>query len=234
MIVMQDVSKRWEERDIVKNISLTITKGECVALLGENGAGKSTLLKLIANLVSPTKGSIYVDGQLVADAEAKFRSKIGFVFHQHSFYSHLTAVENLKIVCKWYGLKEGSLKIVEVLRKVGLHYAKDDKIQNYSRGMLQRLAIARALLQESPLLLLDEPHTGLDQIGIEWLNTVIKEALEKGVTIVIVSHDIGQVQKLASRVIWLKRGELLKDVRRSEVTEYEFQRLIGSWKNDEN
>lgn len=229
MIAMENVSKRWEERDVLKCMHLTIAKGECVAVLGENGAGKSTLLKLIAMLITPTSGVIYVDGQPITEVGARIRQKIGYVFHQHSFYPHLTAIENLKIVCKWYRVADVKNKILEVLSKVGLYFSREDKVQHFSRGMLQRLAIARALLINAPLLLLDEPHTGLDQDGIEWLNTMIDEFVQQGVTILLVSHDLGQVQKLASRVIWMKNGQLIRDIQRSDVSKEIYQELISSW-----
>lgn len=229
MVRLEQVSKRWEHRSILKNISLNIPEGECAAILGANGAGKSTLLKLIATLAAPTEGMIYVNGQLLSEVETSIRKQIGYVFHQSSFYPHLTAFENLKIVCQWYGIRDAQRKISVVLEKVGLRLAKDEKVQHFSRGMVQRLAIARVLLIEAILLLLDEPHTGLDQDGIRWLNALIKERVADGVTVLMVSHDLGQVQELADRVLWLEQGRLTKDLKRTDVEELEFQRQVSNW-----
>lgn len=226
MLRLENVSKRWEFRAILKNLTFHIREGECAAILGANGAGKSTLIKLISTLVSPTEGSIYLQGKLLKDTDPAVRKQIGYLFHQSSFYPHLTAVENLKIVCRWYQVADDKSNIADVLEKVGLRLAKDEKLQNFSRGMVQRLAIARVLLMNSRLLLLDEPHTGLDQEGVRWFNALIKERAAAGVTILLVSHDLGQVQELADRVLWLEQGRLVKELKRSEVTEIEFQRQV--------
>lgn len=227
MVRLEQVTKRLEHRTILKDVKLDVKPGECVAILGPNGAGKSTLLKLIATLMAPTEGEIYVQGQPLAETNAAIRKQIGYVFHQSSFYPHLTAVENLQLVCQWYGLGAAPGKISGVLEKVGLLLAKDEKVQHFSRGMVQRLAIARVLLIEATLLLLDEPHTGLDQDGIRWLNALIQERVAGGVTVLMVSHDLGQVKELADRVLWLEQGRLVKDLRREDVGDPEFQRQVS-------
>lgn len=228
MIRLEHVSKRLEHRTILKQVNLQVDRGQCVAILGPNGAGKSTLLKLIATLMTPTEGSIYIYGQRLAEADASIRGQIGYVFHESSFYPHLTAYENLQIVCRWYGVADAPRKISAALEKVGLRLAKEEKVQHFSRGMEQRLAIARVLVIEAALLLLDEPHTGLDQNGIRWLNELIKERVSSGITVLMVSHDLGQVQELADRALWLEQGRITKDLTRSDVGDSEFQRQVAN------
>ncbi len=228
MVRLEQVTKRLEHRTILKNVNLHIKQGECAAILGQNGAGKSTLLKLIATLMAPTEGTIYVQGQPLAEAEAGIRKQIGYVFHQSSFYPHLTATENLKLVCQWYGIADAPRKISDALEKVRLRLAKEEKVQHFSRGMVQRLAIARVLLIEATLLLLDEPHTGLDQDSMRWLNALIQERVANGVTVLMVSHDLAQVKELADRVLWLEQGRMIKDLRRGDVGDPEFQRQVSN------
>jgi len=227
MVRLDNVSKRWGYRTILSGITLQIRAGECVAVLGPNGAGKSTLLKLIARLVTPTEGKIELFGEPLAAAAASWRGRVGYLFHQSSFYPHLSAVENLRIVCRWYGIADSSRVIAEALTQVGLRLAKDEKVQIFSRGMVQRLAIARVLLIDPELWLLDEPHTGLDQEGVRWLNGLIRERAAAGAAVLMVSHDLAQVKELSDRVLWLSQGKLTRDISRAEMEELEFQRQVS-------
>jgi heme exporter protein A len=209
MLELKNVSKIIDDKLILRSFSLHVAKGESVAVIGPNGAGKSTFFKCTVGLIQPTSGDILVGGKKSKKNSLELKSKIGFLGHESFLYDNLTPIENLSFYGKLFKVKQLSEKVNKLLKKVGLHYFKDVPIRSFSRGMLQRLAIARVLLAEPELLLLDEPHTGLDQEAISLLNEVIKERQNSGVSIVLITHDFDQVLNVCDKVFVLDRGKVI-------------------------
>jgi len=198
---------------VLRQVDLGIPRGEFVALLGPNGSGKSILLRLLSGLSKPTAGVIRVGGwELPAEAHA-VRAQIGLVSHKPLLYENLNARENLRFFARLYNLPRASVegRIDALLAQVGLAKRGHDRVRAYSRGMQQRLSIARALLHNPDILLLDEPYTGLDQDASAILDSLLRAAHADGRTIVMSTHDLGRAATLAGRAIILSRGTVAAD-----------------------
>ncbi|HQM65234.1 MAG TPA: ABC transporter ATP-binding protein, partial [Anaerolineaceae bacterium] len=155
--------KSYGVQRVLQNLDISLQSGELVCLLGPNGAGKSTLIRLLSGLLKPTAGEITIDGALVDFSEAEVRRKIGLILHQTFLYEQLTGLENLQLYARLYGTRLTESDLKQLMVRVGLGKVRPVPVRSYSRGMKQRLTIARALLNEPQILLLDEPYTGLDQ-----------------------------------------------------------------------
>lgn len=208
------VNKRYGLLFALRDLSLTITPGEFVALLGPNGSGKSTLLKAAATIVRPTTGTVqfHVPGGVPLGNLLEARARIGMVGHSGLTYDDLTARENLWFFAKLYGLEGAAVRIDELLNAVGLVQRQNSLVRTFSRGMRQRLSIARALLPSPGLLLLDEPSTGLDTDAMNWLITCLRNLQEKGCTIVMSTHGSSEALSLATRTVTLAAGAVASDV----------------------
>lgn len=194
-VSLRQVSRRFGHRQVLQDVSLSIPPGEVLLLMGKNGAGKTTLLRLIAGLLKPTSGRIEVHGS------------VAMVGHSTMLYDALTARENLAFFARLHGLSPARV-VDAALDRVGLQAAMDQRIATYSRGMLQRLTIARALLPTPDVLLLDEPLSGLDEVGSRIVLTVLSEVRARGCAIVIATHQIAELTPLGSRVGYLFQGRL--------------------------
>ncbi len=195
---------------VLRKLDLTIARGEFVALLGPNGSGKSTLLRLLAGLSRPSSGRILVGGWELPREAAAVRAQIGMVSHQSLLYESLTAYENLKFFARLYDLPAASMdeRIMAMLARVGLKKRAYDLAGTFSRGMTQRLSIARALIHDPHVLLLDEPYTGLDQDAGYTLDELLAGAHADGHTIVMTTHQLDRAAQLADRVLILTRGRV--------------------------
>jgi len=210
IIEIEALSKAFSYMPAVRKLDLTIQRGEFVALLGPNGSGKSTLLKLICGLNKPTTGQIRIGGwDMPAEAQA-VRAQIGMVSHKALLYDNLTARENLAFFGKLYNLADDG-RIERILEKVGLSKRAHSVVRTFSRGMLQRLSIARALLHEPHVLLMDEPYTGLDQDAAAVLDDLLSAAYSDGHTILMATHQLERAARLAKRIIILSRGSIVHD-----------------------
>ena len=189
---------------VLRGLELQLQRGEFVALLGPNGSGKSTLLRLLAGLSRPEGGSIHIGGWQVPAELAALRAQIGYVGHETLLYDHLSASENLGFFARLYSLDEPDRRIRELLAQVGLERRAQELVRNYSRGMQQRLAIARALLPQPAVLLLDEPFDGLDPAATEILAQLLRVTQER--TILMATHRFGLAERLAGRALILQRG----------------------------
>lgn len=206
---MRGISRVYGRTRALNGVNLQLWAGELVALLGPNGAGKSTLVSILATLTAPSQGSVTFDGEL--DGES-LRQRIGVIAHESFCYGDLSGRENLAFFAKLYQVANSSTAIAELLARVGLSAeAADRPFRTYSRGMAQRLSIARALLPRPQLLLADEPFTGLDRSGIEALQRLFSEERRRGATLLVVTHDFAAVAALVDRVLVLKRGRLVHD-----------------------
>lgn len=210
-IQFSEVEKRYGMRLALRGITLEIKSGECVALVGHNGSGKTTLLKIAAQLTRPSRGKIafYAQGDLVPLDEVK--SRIGMVAHHTLLYEELTAEENLVFFAKLFGLPNPAERARQALPPVGLADRAEDAVRTFSRGMRQRLSIARALLASPSLLLLDEAGTGLDPEGQEWLGATIERLRDSGCTVVMSTHGRNETQSAVTRAIRLEAGKITHD-----------------------
>ena len=196
----------------VEDLDLEIPRGQFVLLLGPNGAGKSTFLRLCATLIRPSGGGLHLLGSPLSGAALPgLRRRIGLLSHQSFLYDHLTAAENLLFYGRLFGLPRPADEARAALATVGLLRRADDLVRTYSRGMLQRLAIARALLHKPDLVLLDEPFTGLDRDSSDSLRERLAVLRSTGRTCLIATHDFAAVAGLADRVIILADGRLAAD-----------------------
>lgn len=218
MIRLQQITKQFGRFKALDNLSIEIPSGDFVALLGPNGAGKTTTLKLLAGLIRPSSGSIQVDESGKSNRSV-FLQSIGMVSHQSFLYNDLTAIENLRFYANMYNVSNASARITLLLKRVGLSARGDDIVRTFSRGMLQRLSIARALLHEPQMLLLDEPYTGLDVHGCRFLDEVLKEYHADGHSIVMITHDLDRILGLSNRIVVLDKGHAVFD-RRSADPEF--------------
>jgi heme exporter protein A len=204
MIEAHNLVKRYGAKIVLQINDWKVDEGEFVALVGPNGAGKTTLLRVLASLSRPTRGNIRLGGQKLADA----RRNLGVVSHQTMLYGDLSAGENLQFFGRMYGVPDLEKRIAEVLDQVGLSQRRSDAVRIFSRGMQQRLAIARAVLHDPQVLLLDEPHTGLDQDACGMLDATLRKVWRQGRTVVMATHDLDRAAALATRFDVLVRGRL--------------------------
>ncbi len=194
----------------LSGVDLEVNRGEAVLLLGANGAGKTTLLRILAGLTRPLRGSVRIDGRdLWADPDA--RAMIGFVSHSALLYEDLTPRENLRFAATLQRLDDAGTRVERALQAAGLAARADRPVRGFSRGMLQRLALARGTLHEPEVLLFDEPFTGLDPDASRTLAARIAGLHEAGRTIVAVSHDPSELWSVASRVVVLDAGRIRHD-----------------------
>lgn len=210
MILVKKLVKRFGPLTVLRELDFSVAEGEFVALLGPNGAGKTTLLRILATLSRPSSGLVRIASYQLPQASPELRAHLGVVSHQPLLYGDLTAEENLFFFGKLYGV--GQERIQEVLELIGLAARQHDLVRTYSRGMQQRLAIGRAILHNPQILLLDEPHTGLDQEAGEILDRVLREVALEGRTVVMTSHDLVRAAGLATRVDLLSRGKITGSV----------------------
>lgn len=197
----------------VRKLDLAIDRGEFVALLGPNGSGKSTLIRLLAGLSRPTAGEIIIGGWSIPREAGAVRSQIGLVSHKPLLYENLTARENLEFFGRLYHLPGGDsrARIDELLDRVGLAKRASDLVRGFSRGMQQRLSIARALLHDPDVLLLDEPYSGLDQDASALLDDLLRVAHAEGRTILMTTHLLDRAARLSNRAVILARGSVVHD-----------------------
>ncbi|MES2305472.1 MAG: heme ABC exporter ATP-binding protein CcmA [Gemmatimonadota bacterium] len=218
LVAVRGVERRFGRVVALATVTLEIQAGEVVLLLGPNGAGKSTLLRCIAGLARPLRGSVLVSGRDVhADPEA--RAQLGFLSHQAFVYDDLTARENLRFAAALHGLDGAERRVQDALDGVGLSRGADTTVGGFSRGMLQRLAIARATLHHPALLLLDEPFTGLDASSANDLRHRIAAERSAGRGVVCVTHEPGEAWLPATRVVVLVAGRVVLDIPRPDSLE---------------
>jgi heme exporter protein A len=208
-ISFEKVEKRFGALVALRGVTLAITPGEFVALLGPNGAGKTTLLRIAAQLMTPTGGRI-VFASADANGEAP-KQRIAMVGHSTLLYDDLTAAENLKLFAQLYGLDDVGTRAGRALDSCGLASRADSIVRTFSRGMRQRLSIARALLTSPRLLLLDEPAAGLDRQGLGWLGETLARLRTDGATVLVSTHARYESLDLATRAVFLTNGRVERD-----------------------
>lgn len=226
MISIENVSKIYGRFHALDNLNLTIAPDDFVAILGRNGAGKTTLLKILATLLKPSGGTVHISGHNIRKDSYAVLRQMGMVSHQTYIYNDLTAKENLAFYAKFYDVKNPSERIQNLLEKVGLAHRSDESIRRFSRGMQQRLSIARALLHNPKILLLDEPYTGLDQKASEFLDNILLDYHQAGNCILIVTHDIERIAGLAIRAVIFDKGKVAWDQPLTDITPQNFLQIV--------
>ncbi|MCL6571416.1 MAG: ABC transporter ATP-binding protein [Bacillus sp. (in: Bacteria)] len=211
MIEINKLSKQADNKLILRGVDLRIKRGETVGILGPNGAGKSTLLKVLATLIKPSSGQVLINGMDLKINHIKIKQILGYLPHSSLLYDQYSPLENLVFYGNIYGVKNSEKRAVELVREVGLSFFLNEPVKNFSRGMIQRIAIARAIVHNPEVLLLDEPHTGLDQGAITILNNVILSMKDKGTTTLMVTHDFKQAVEICDRIIIVKNGKIVDD-----------------------
>lgn len=221
------VSKRYGRAVVLRDVSLVIDRGECVALLGANGAGKTTLLRTMATLSRPTRGHVLAFGVDAWQERQAVRARLGVVAHQPWLYPELTCRENLHFFGTMFQLDDLDERIGATLGRVGLGARADSPAGTLSRGLLQRLNLARALLHAPEALLLDEPDTGLDAAGRRVLTGLVGEHVGRGGSAVLTTHALDLALELATRVVVVAGGVVVTDGPRAAVTRSEVEAAIA-------
>lgn len=193
---------------MLRNLNLEVQPGQIVALLGPNGTGKTTLLRILASLAKPSLGHVRVAGFQPPVQAKVLRAQVGFLAHQPLLYSDLSAEQNLQFFARLYGLDDAEHRVDDLLGQLGLAARRRDPVRIFSRGMQQRLAIARTILHNPKVLLLDEPHTGLDPEYAESTNALLHTLAKEGCSILLTSHDLEKAAGLADRVEVLAGGRI--------------------------
>ena len=202
---------------VLRNLEFMVQPGEFVALIGPNGAGKTTFLRILASLARPAFGEVRISGYPLPAHAGAVRRNLGVVSHLPLLYGDLTAEENLRFYGQLYAVPQLAERIGVVLGQIGLADRRRDLVRTFSRGMQQRLAIGRAVLHDPEVLLLDEPHTGLDQDACDMLDTSLRQVAARGRTVVMTSHDLARIADLASRFDVLSRGAITASIQACDL-----------------
>lgn len=205
-IAVEGLWKYYGDFPALRGVTFSVEPGACIAILGRNGAGKTTLLKILAGLSRQAKGQVTVLGKDARHADT--RRHVGVLGHGIAIYDELSAIENLILFGKIFGLPDPRKSGIEWLERTGLAHVRDGLVREFSRGMRQRLAVARAFLHDPDVLLLDEPFTALDDRAIAVLQNLLRDRLERGRTILMSTHQLREALELATHVGLINRGKL--------------------------
>ncbi|WP_286142508.1 ABC transporter ATP-binding protein [Adlercreutzia caecimuris] len=226
-ITVEHLTKSFGGRKAVDNVSFTLPEGAFLSVFGPNGAGKTTLLRMLATLARPTEGVITLAGINLKEEPEQAREAIGLISHNPMLYPDLTAEENLLLYAKLYGVRDPQKRVVELLDAVGLKHRRLDRVRTFSRGMTQRVSIARALVNDPSVVLLDEPYSGLDPHAMRIFDELI-ESVRENRTFVMVSHDLDKGLALADHVLVLARGRVVAFAEKESLALDEFHDLYRS------
>lgn len=219
IIQTNQLTKIIDGKELVKDVSIHVRKGEIYGFLGPNGAGKTTIMKMITNLWKPTYGTVELFGETLTPTSYEVLKRIGSIIEFPCFYEHMSGRENLELHCEYMGYHTpGSVE--NALKMLGLLEAGDQQVKRYSLGMKQRLGIARAVLCRPELLVLDEPTNGLDPAGMKQLRDLFKMlCLEYGITIMISSHILSEVESIADTIGIIAHGRMMREISMQEISE---------------
>ncbi len=215
---LTDVRKVFGRYPALSGVTCTLAPGQLSLLMGPNGAGKSTLLTILSTLSRPTAGQVLYSEWDHRYAEEHLRGRIGFVAHAPMLYRQMSSRENLVFFARMYGVDQPKRAVDLWLNRVGMGQAADKPVQQLSRGMVQRIALARALLPNPDVLLLDEPFTGLDQAATDLLRQELRTAMTAGKILALVSHDVEAVDGLCGRLLLLNRGRVVQDIAEPQLS----------------
>jgi heme exporter protein A len=228
MIKVRGLVKAFGLQAALRGVDLDVKEGKFLTVLGPNGAGKTTLLRVLATLSKPTAGVVQVAGHDVNKAGPQVRRLIGLVSHQTLLYPHLSAEDNLRFYGRMYDVPNVGTRIDAVLQVVGLDARRTDLVRTFSRGMQQRLTIARAILHEPRVMFFDEPYTGLDQQAAAVLREILIEVAAAGRTVLLTTHDLERGLVGCDQVIILNRGKVAYRADRAEIDAASFADVYGA------
>jgi len=226
-VVVTRVRKAYGLRPVLRDVSFEIAMGQCVAVLGPNGAGKTTLLRILATLTRPAQGSVSIAGYDALHEAHTVRRLVGYVGHTPLLYDELTARENLLFFARMYGLPEAATRVDALLARVGMHSRANDRVGTFSRGQAQRVALARGILHDPQVLLLDEPDTGLDEDAITLLHELVAERKAAGQTTLLTTHALERGLLWSDMVVVLINGRISLTGASAEVTLPELRALYA-------
>ena len=209
VIEVQGLTKSFGSHLALREVDLKVGQGEFVVIFGPNGAGKTTLIKVLATIMNPSSGKVLIDGLNLKNHAEEIRRRLGVVTHQTFLYSNLTAYENLEFYSRMYDVPKRKERIHEVVAMVGMTSRLYDRVGTLSRGMQQRLSIARSLLHKPAIMLLDEPETGLDQRASAMLRETLQTEEEGKRTIVLTTHSLERGLELGERLLILDKGKIV-------------------------
>lgn len=218
------LGKRFGRLYALRSITLSVESGEFITIFGRNGAGKTTFLRIISSLVRSYTGTVRLFGEDLQKAEEGTRARIGFLSHESLLYRDLTVTENLTFFAKLYGIHPVAERVERLVARVGLEEKNAVAVRSLSRGMKQRLSLARAFIHQPQLVLLDEPYTGLDEQACDILDDVLDEFVAGGGTVVLTTHNIERGLKRSHRVVVFERGSVVHQTPTSGIDPEQFRR----------
>jgi heme exporter protein A len=207
-IEVRKLTKAFGHQAALRGVDLQVSEGEFLALFGPNGAGKTTFIRIVATLTRPTGGVVRIRGKDLGKAGTSLRQHIGLISHEPLLYGDLTPDENLRFFGRMYDLEDPAARIDTVLDQVGLIARRRDPVRTFSRGMVQRLAIARAILHDPAIMLLDEPYTGLDLQAADMLRAVLEDLAALNRTVILTTHNLEQGLEMCDRAAIINRGKV--------------------------
>jgi len=210
------LTRSFGRRVAVRSLTFAVREGECLALFGPNGAGKTTLLRILAGLLRPTSGKARIDG-VALPGGARARAAVGLISHQSMLYSALTACENVEFTARLYGVRAPRDAAMRALERMRLQDRADSPVRSLSRGMQQRVSIARAIVHDPRVVLLDEPYTGLDESGASALSGALQSLKASGAALVLVTHHLGEGLALASHTAIMRDGRFVTHEPRGDI-----------------
>jgi len=205
-IVVNDIRYAYGKVEAVRGISFEVAPGEVLGFLGPNGAGKSTTIKILTGQLKPSSGSVRVLGSDVTRDGGAFRARIGVSFEEKNLYQDLSAIENLRFFARLFGLRR--VDAMALLEQVGLASRANDRVSTYSKGMRQRLMMARALVNAPEVLFLDEPTDGLDPASSQTIRDLVRKQADAGVAVLLTTHDMWEADELSNRVAFVDKGAI--------------------------
>ena len=227
------LKKRIGFKTIVEDITFDMKKGEIIGLLGPNGSGKTTIMRMLVGLTKISQGEVYCFEKPLGLGNTKMLSEVGSMIESPEFYNYMSGYSNLKQLARLSGKKIKRAKIKELIKFVGLEKVARKKVKTYSLGMRQRLGLAQALLNDPKILILDEPVNGLDPQGVQEFRNKLKEIAETGVSILISSHLLNEIEKVSDRIIVLEKGRIIADDTLENLCSEDVERtIISTYDND--
>jgi ABC-type multidrug transport system ATPase subunit len=233
VLVAKDITKSFGHFQVLNRINLKITQGEKYILFGSNGSGKTTLVKILSTILTADSGELTLFGNKIERRSKDIMAMIGFMSHEPYLYNELSAWENLGFYANLYSIKDKKERIENLLKEVGLFHRSHDRVGSFSRGMKQRISLARAILHDPDIIFLDEPYAGLDIRAQEILNDLIVRLNNKGKTFLIITHNIGKGYDIASRRGILSNGQIVYETDDGEKNTFteKYRNIIGGEKS---
>jgi ABC-type multidrug transport system ATPase subunit len=215
-IITKDIKKSFGRLNVLNGVNISINQGDIYILFGSNGVGKTTFIKILSTILLPDSGELFLFGARVERRSKEIKARIGFMSHEPYLYKELTAFENLNFYANLFSIEDKNERIDELLKEVGLFHRSHDKVGSFSRGMKQRLSLARAILHSPDIIFMDEPYTGLDIKAQEILNKIIISLNQKGKIFFLITHDVGRGFEIANRSGILSNGQIVYEIERGE------------------